>query len=938
MGCEIEAAHGIIHGAEMSTGETAGTVEALVSAFRREARAGLAAVPELEVRFERPDAEAWARACAALAGGALGASPAEASRTLTTVVRQPGARGDALLRVIEYDAQGERTADRGVAKAPVVPTVRARAGAIGYGVALSTEEPAPVPSASAAATVRAKARLSFRVDIAAPRAPGAPGAPSAPGAPGESASWRVDATAVRSVGGGDHAAVRSAAAALRSPDLFKRGATGAFVGVSAEFAAAAQFEIEAEYIGAPDAATPAAVAAVAAAVAGLLGGGGGSAAALARIARWVDPGRRGRPPATLRAALPQARALTRGGYRAIYPPLRWLATDKADGTRAVASARGARAEVLSGGALAGTAGAGPGLAGETVVDGEWVGAPITGGTLPAGTFYAFDVIALGGADSTGSPLEERIARLPAAVAALRAAGVPAEAKTYRGLADPAPSALRAALEPLLTATPAYERDGLILAEGGRGYADTRTMKWKPASSLTIDFVARVLRPGGTEWPPGVAAGDPLDDVYALFVGVDAATAAALGAARPAFADVLFPGKAGAAYGPAPFAPSDAPRAFVFRHRAAERGAAARGALDGRVIELRRRAGDAAGTEAPGEVRWEFVRERVDRAADAAAGGYFGNDWRVAEETWANYVDEFPAAMLWDGPGGAYFAAPAAGAHRPLIWAVTSAKARRIRALAAAGRLGQVVDLGAGHGQDLARYADAGVRALFAVDADREALVELVRRRYELAGRRARAARTSDSTGAAATGPAVFALAADLAAETPDAVAQRLAALGCTAGSADAVVSFLAAHYWLRSVASYREFAGFAARLLRPGGALALVSFDGAAVHARLAALPVGGVWAVGAAGGSPPRWALRRAFDDDALMPAGQAVDVLLPFSAGEFRREFLINFDSLARELTAAGFTVESAGRLTPGADSPLDPDDRAYFDLFGEIYAVKK
>ena len=390
-----------------------------------------------------------------------------------------------------------------------------------------------------------------------------------------------------------------------------------------------------------------------------------------------------------------------------------------------------------------------------------------------------------------------------------------------------------------------------------------------------------------------------------------------------------------------FSPSDAPYAFVYFHPPGAPPLA-----DGTVVECRCPCPCPAAGGGSTLVGWEVVRARPDRAAAVAAGGYFGNDLRVAEATWLNYVDPFPAPVLWEGRRGAapeYFAAERSAAYRAQTAALSFAKTRAI--LAALQGAAWVVDLGAGRGQDLGRYAEAGVRNLLAVDRDRAALAELVRRKLDLAGRGGGAGERGKRRGAPAPGPAVRVVAADLTGPAP-ALAALLAAAGPPLGEADGVVCNLAVHYFLAGRGGAANFAALAAALLRPGGRLLVTALDGAAVHALLAPLPPGGAWEAREDG--VLKYAVRRLYASPALEAEGQTIAVLLPFSAGEFYEEPLVNFAALGDALAAAGFApagkAPAADALpvfrarNPGLADALTPADRQWLGLFAEASWVKK
>ena len=78
---------------------------------------------------------------------------------------------------------------------------------------------------------------------------------------------------------------------------------------------------------------------------------------------------------------------------------------------------------------------------------------------------------------------------------------------------------------------------------------------------------------------------------------------------------------------------------------------------------------------------ELIRVREDRTRDFEALNYFGNDFRVAELTWNNFLDPLVKANLWDGVGASYFQEEKATVYRPQVFYLSFIKTQRIRSIA-----------------------------------------------------------------------------------------------------------------------------------------------------------------------------------------------------------------------------------------------------------------
>ena len=912
--------------------------------------------------------------------------PASWSNTKPAGIHHPS-----IIREIKYE-KGEKVSDKFNRKEPLaIPWHSPRSSGLAYTVALAAESPSDHSvSANENAMIRIKARVSFPIEIQAT---------NNDSGLTEKLHWRIDLSIIREISGAEASTKANTISDIvtqmfkTSPPMTAKTLlqslgierpNGASAAIAKSVSTLYRYEVEIEFVepaASRDALRAADINAAAELVLSLASPervrDAALQAAIYRAAKFIVRGSPGELRAYesergLRQLLPQARALTRSDYREIFPPRGLYLTDKADGKRALGLVRDGRGIIVADELhdnftpLASSEPRNPmigasGSVGDTIMDGELV---FKDGQMH---FYVFDAIIVNGNDLSQSGFETRILSIAEGVLVLQAAGIPASSKLYTHLVSAAPADLERAIRGVHDAKRPYSVDGLIFVAPGHRYSDTPNYKWKSTRDNTIDFLVRRA-------PASVLGRAPFIDkpghkLYYLFTGVTSAMYNSLGMQRcPGYAD-LFTETSG--YFPIQFAPSDIPLAYLYDHpndpaanlasansavansavansalansavaNSAANSAVANlasadpdnGEIDGHIVEMRCAGNCLAAGGGAARVDWEIVRLRDDRKRDLNRSAYFGNDFRIAELTWLNYVDVFPLSELWTGPTADYFQTPRAGVYRAQTAVTNFVKTRLIEELQ---RAAWVVDIGAGRGSDLGRYFSAEVGHLIAVDKDRAALAELVRRRYEFARRGVQpiGASTASAASALGVGPRqrgrgtmVHIVAAD-AGEPYAKLRLRFVPLGLAPDGADALVCNLAVHYFMGSTESMKNFAAFARETVRSGGRLMLTVLAGDKVHAafKTDAVAPGKSWdrleapAYAARSGKDRadkgnpetsdaaiavrKYSLQRLYASDSLEATGQRIGVLLPFSDGRYYEEFLVNIDVLSKALSVRGF-----------------------------------
>ncbi len=242
-----------------------------------------------------------------------------------------------------------------------------------------------------------------------------------------------------------------------------------------------------------------------------------------------------------------------------------------------------------------------------------------------------------------------------------------------------------------------------------------------------------------------------------------------------------------------------------------------------------------------------------------------------------------------------------------------------------------------------------MRNLVAVDKDRTALSELVRRKYDFALNKGKARRRlRGAPDGARLRTTLHALVADLAKPHAQTADRIRAVVGFPKEGADTVVCNLAVHYLTGTTVQMHNFAALCRGLVKPGGEIIITTMFGLEVFRLLTAAGVeeGGTWDIFQEGGL--KFSIRRHYASSTLTDAGQKIGVLLPFSGGSYYEEYLVNVRALTDAYVRRGFRVvetplfSSHFRAFQTRNSTMDKlltdGDRKWLSLYGTIRLRRK
>lgn len=581
----------------------------------------------------------------------------------------------------------------------------------------------------------------------------------------------------------------------------------------------------------------------------------------------------------------------------------YYVTDKVDGKRAIVHLGPKSYAVSDSVAMM----SGINLPAVTIIDTEQYSASTSGSASGETSYYIFDVIVFEGKSLMSEPFEERLKYFDRAVALAPMLRL----KPFKRLTNKYADELR---EFKANKKP-YEVDGVILTPATGLYDTMQVYKYKPVDKLTVDFLIKKCPARLLGIKPYVSS----KNLYILFCGVSRAVYFKLRLKLLKYYEDIFKdidARNLPHYFPYQFQPSDNAYAYLFHSDRTD--------LDGEVGEFLYKNG-----------AWHMDRIREDRRIEVQRGNYFGNNYKIAELTWMAYADPL---VIEDegktsGDGTVYFQEHDSTRHKASRNYNSCVKSDIFKNM---GSPDWVMDLASGKGQDLFRYAQAGVKNLVCLEIDTTALMELITRKHEFASRR-------DNHGQGNMSVHVHAMDLTAPTDTNLAALKDLQIPGSGLASMDTIVCNFAFHYFLKNKETLAHVAAFINKCLKPGGRFIFTAFDGKAVVRLLNEHK--GEWTVRADSGGDSGGALysiKRQYSVSYIEAIGQKIDVLLPFSGDTYYTEYLVNIDTVKAAFEKHKFVLEIDQSFSKYADIcssvPMTDADRTYTGLYHHYCLFKR
>lgn len=509
----------------------------------------------------------------------------------------------------------------------------------------------------------------------------------------------------------------------------------------------------------------------------------------------------------------------------------------------------------------------------------------------------------------------------------------------------------------------YEIDGLIFTPDfndmkhikytkPEDYFDMVVYKWKPPEKVTIDFLVMKA-------PESLIGIKPYDNkpghtLYLLFSGIKIGMFQMLNLKyMPEYRTIFSNIRTRRDYFPIQFSPSIDPRAYLYYHpdnyqlsgKQIEESDLHKHVAEFRYVLLNDLSPDDKSFS-----NWRLERLRPDKDILVEKGINFGNDFKVAEETFNYYRNPFTLEQLIgsnssksglitsdekSGGDDSYFTTVKRDMYKPMTKFNLFVKAQVLRQLEGSD---WIIDLASGKGQDLIVYNGFRIKNGIFLEIDKTALEELTKRKYQFDD-----IKLYKFNKKPATNMNVFVDNVDLRQDYQTTVAtiRKFYTVPNNAPFGDAVVINFALHYLIDSGPELNNFVELVDAILKPGGLFIFTAFNGAKIFELLRNIPEGKSWDVFEK--AVLKYSIRKLYKsgpDVKMAKFGQKISVLHPFSAGKYYEENLLNIDSVLEAFAARSYIVRQNSSFGDWLDKyrifnkelydSMSEDDRTYSSLY--------
>jgi SAM-dependent methyltransferase len=409
----------------------------------------------------------------------------------------------------------------------------------------------------------------------------------------------------------------------------------------------------------------------------------------------------------------------------------------------------------------------------------------------------------------------------------------------------------------------------------------RVYKYKPIEKITIDLLIKKCPENNIGLKPFIKKFDPSnlsdpsslsdkDNLYILFCGINKTMFNRLNMQFVKNYEEIFKNvntRNLPQYFPIQFSPSDKTNAYIFHSEDPN--------LDGKIGEMSYFTGE-----------WQILKFRDDKQRDADKFLYFGNNYEVSEITWSNYKnvlnienDTFEDVYFKVNENDVYKQTRNYNSY------VISTILKNFK------NTDNVLDMASGKGQQIVKYIinHIGQKLLLCVDNDFTALQELNSRKFDIiSDKKYENYKMS-----------LMVHQLDLNNNYEDNIKILNRDLVLPVDKFDLITCNLAFHYLIGTIKNLENIIKFIDHFLKKNSRFIFTSFDGASV-VKLLNLH-NGRWKT-----DDGKYDIIKDYVGDSLLPIGQKIKAILPFSNKQYYTEYLVNIEFISKEFNKYGITLE--------------------------------
>lgn len=534
--------------------------------------------------------------------------------------------------------------------------------------------------------------------------------------------------------------------------------------------------------------------------------------------------------------------------------------------------------------------------------------------------YLFDIIALNNNSTSQIPFEKRLLLIEQGFNQIKNL-LNVKCKEFIQLTDN----YKQELTNFYNKTRNYHIDGLIFTPSSNvlnsnykykinsNYNNMIGYKWKPIEEVTIDFYIKKLPKNLYSNIPYNSLNIKTDDIiYILFSGISKQDFDKLNMTYLINYNKIIPDEFhNNTYFPIQFSTSDNPINYIFISKEDN--------LDNLIGEFNYT-----------DNKWTLKKIRSDRTVELNRGEYFGNYYKISELIWNNIKNPLTFDMLLQDNTN-YFLIDDNQMYKSLRSYNSFVKSYLLETiintkLSDKNNTDWIIDLASGKGQDLNRINNLGFHNGLFLDNDKNALLELINRKYTLRSQQQKNMK-------------IFTQEINLTTNYKD-IITKINKFNIMKETVDVIICNFAIHYIISNDNNIINLIKLLNHYLKPNGRFIFTCFNGEKVFKLLDKSNEWNLYEK-----NHLKYSIKKLYASNSFNNTGQKIDVLLPFSKHTYYTEYLINIPYITSMFNDNGFITEISDSFSCLLNNfkdnkiynSLSNQDKEFIDLY-QYTIIKK